>query len=44
EMAQESSSKRAGEELEQEVAKKQKMEDDKEKEDLKQCFKIVQDS
>ncbi|GKC98377.1 hypothetical protein Tco_1168652 [Tanacetum coccineum] len=42
-MAQESSSKRAGEELEQEVAKKQKMEDDKEKEDLKQCFKIVQD-
>ncbi|GJY34733.1 retrovirus-related pol polyprotein from transposon TNT 1-94 [Tanacetum coccineum] len=36
-------SKRAGEELEQEVAKKQKMEDDKEKEDLKQCFEIVQD-
>ncbi|GJZ84585.1 hypothetical protein Tco_0649924 [Tanacetum coccineum] len=43
EMAQESSSKRAGEELEQEVVKKQKMEDDKEKEDLKQCFEIVQD-
>ncbi|GJS24821.1 hypothetical protein Tco_0453453 [Tanacetum coccineum] len=41
-MAQESSSKRAGEKLEQEVAKKQKMEDDKEKEDLKQCFEIVQ--
>ncbi|GKF52799.1 hypothetical protein Tco_0159709, partial [Tanacetum coccineum] len=40
---QESSSKRAGEELEQEVAKKQKMEDDKKKEDLKQCFEIVQD-
>ncbi|GJR73843.1 hypothetical protein Tco_0086208 [Tanacetum coccineum] len=35
-----SSSKRAGEELEQEVAKKHKMEDDKEKEDLKQCFEI----
>ncbi|GKC56725.1 hypothetical protein Tco_1084323, partial [Tanacetum coccineum] len=43
EMAQKSSSKRAGEELEQEVAKKQKMKDDKEKEDLKQCFEIVQD-
>ncbi|GJR06121.1 ribonuclease H-like domain, reverse transcriptase, RNA-dependent DNA polymerase [Tanacetum coccineum] len=43
EMAQESSSRRAGEELEQEVAKKQKIEDDKEKEDLKQCFEIVQD-
>ncbi|GKE50290.1 hypothetical protein Tco_1481548, partial [Tanacetum coccineum] len=43
EMARESSSKRTGEELEQEVAKKQKMEDDKEKEDLKQCFKIIQD-
>ncbi|GKE61848.1 hypothetical protein Tco_1512215, partial [Tanacetum coccineum] len=43
EMAQESSSKRVGEELEQEVTKKHKMEDDKEKEDLKQCFKIVQD-
>ncbi|GKE36732.1 hypothetical protein Tco_1460137, partial [Tanacetum coccineum] len=42
-MAQESSSKRAGEELEQEVAKKQKMEDDIEKKDLKQCFEIVQD-
>ncbi|GJX65527.1 hypothetical protein Tco_0299870 [Tanacetum coccineum] len=35
EMAQESSSKRVGEELEQVVAKKQKIEDDKEKEDLK---------
>ncbi|GJZ34852.1 putative reverse transcriptase domain-containing protein [Tanacetum coccineum] len=43
EMAQESSSKRSGEELEHEVAKKQKMEDDKEKEDLKQCFEIIQD-
>ncbi|GJT31179.1 hypothetical protein Tco_0911454 [Tanacetum coccineum] len=41
EMAQESSSKRAGEKLEQEVAKKQKMEDDKEKEDLKNnCSEI----
>ncbi|GJZ47156.1 hypothetical protein Tco_0600988 [Tanacetum coccineum] len=39
----EDSTKRAGEKLEQEVAKKQKMEDDKEKEDLKQCFEIVQD-
>ncbi|GJW96283.1 putative ribonuclease H-like domain-containing protein [Tanacetum coccineum] len=36
-------SKRAGEELEQEVAKKQKIKDDKDKEDLKQCFEIVQD-
>ncbi|GJX95530.1 hypothetical protein Tco_0351328 [Tanacetum coccineum] len=43
EMAQESSSKRVGEELVQEVAKKHKMEDDKKKEDLKQCFEIVQD-
>ncbi|GKC95792.1 hypothetical protein Tco_1161234 [Tanacetum coccineum] len=42
EMAQESSSKRAGEKLEQEVAKKQKMEDDKEKEDLKNnCSEIA---
>ncbi|GJW80798.1 hypothetical protein Tco_0144773 [Tanacetum coccineum] len=41
EIAQESSFKRAGEELEQEVAKKQKMKDDKEREDLQQCFKIV---
>ncbi|GJU45822.1 hypothetical protein Tco_1203088 [Tanacetum coccineum] len=41
-MSQESSSQRAREELKQEVAKKQKMEVDKEKEDLKQCFEIVQ--
>ncbi|GKG56970.1 hypothetical protein Tco_0582321, partial [Tanacetum coccineum] len=40
-MAQESSSKKAREELEQEVAKKQKVDDDKEREELKQCFEIV---
>ncbi|GKD92377.1 hypothetical protein Tco_1372214 [Tanacetum coccineum] len=43
EIAQESSSKRAGEELEHEVAKKHKMDDDKEKEKLKQNFEIVPD-
>ncbi|GKC80218.1 hypothetical protein Tco_1130992 [Tanacetum coccineum] len=43
EMAQESSSKRVGEDLLQEFTKKQKVDDDKEKEDLKQCFEIVQD-
>ncbi|GJX76809.1 hypothetical protein Tco_0323620 [Tanacetum coccineum] len=37
------SSKRAGEDLQQESTKKQKMDDDKEKEELKQCFKIVLD-
>ncbi|GJU53983.1 hypothetical protein Tco_1227697 [Tanacetum coccineum] len=37
----ERSSKRVGEDLQQESTKKQKMDDDKEKEDLKQCFKIV---
>ncbi|GJW63736.1 hypothetical protein Tco_0115620 [Tanacetum coccineum] len=36
------SSKRAGEDLQQESTKKQKVDDDdKEKEDLKKCFKIV---
>ncbi|GJZ81052.1 hypothetical protein Tco_0646046 [Tanacetum coccineum] len=39
----EGSSKRAGEDLQQESTKKQKMGDDKEKEELKQCFKIVLD-
>nr|GEW69327.1 hypothetical protein [Tanacetum cinerariifolium] len=37
----EGSSKRAGEELEQENAKKQKMEDDKESVNLKQCLEII---
>ncbi|GKD91929.1 hypothetical protein Tco_1371766 [Tanacetum coccineum] len=39
----EGSSKRGGEDLQQESTKKQKMDDDKEKEELKQCFKIVPD-
>ncbi|GJU58715.1 hypothetical protein Tco_1236481 [Tanacetum coccineum] len=39
----EGSSKIAGEDLQQEYAKKQKMDDDKEKEELKQCFEIVPD-
>nr|GFB34315.1 hypothetical protein [Tanacetum cinerariifolium] len=37
----EGSSKRAGEKLEQDNAKKQKMEDDKESAELKQCLKII---
>ncbi|GKC13556.1 hypothetical protein Tco_1010338, partial [Tanacetum coccineum] len=37
------SSKRAGKDLQQESTKKQKMDDDKEKEELKQCFEIVLD-
>ncbi|GKA27103.1 hypothetical protein Tco_0713271 [Tanacetum coccineum] len=37
------SSKRIGEDLQQESTKKQKMNDDKEKEELKQCFEIVPD-
>ncbi|GJR95307.1 hypothetical protein Tco_0267481 [Tanacetum coccineum] len=41
ETREESSSKRAGDELEHEKAKKQKVDDDKEKEDLQQCFEIV---
>ncbi|GKC05745.1 hypothetical protein Tco_0997355 [Tanacetum coccineum] len=39
----EGSSKRAGEELEQEKAKKQKIEDEKESEELKQCLEIIPD-
>ncbi|GKA52408.1 hypothetical protein Tco_0745723 [Tanacetum coccineum] len=39
----EGSSKRAGEDLQQESTKKQKMDDDKEKEEFKQCFEIFQD-
>ncbi|GKC54377.1 hypothetical protein Tco_1077122 [Tanacetum coccineum] len=38
-----SSSKRAGEELEQESSKKQKLEEDKESEELKKCLEIVPD-
>ncbi|GJW67839.1 hypothetical protein Tco_0122263 [Tanacetum coccineum] len=37
----ESSSKRAGDELEQEPTKKLKLDDDKEREDLQQCFELV---
>ncbi|GKF43404.1 hypothetical protein Tco_0129956, partial [Tanacetum coccineum] len=39
----EGSLKRTGEDLQQESTKKQKMDDDKEKEELKQCFDIVPD-
>ncbi|GKB02834.1 hypothetical protein Tco_0830923 [Tanacetum coccineum] len=39
----EGSSKRAGEDLQQDSTKKQKMDEDNEKEELKQCFKIVPD-
>ncbi|GJZ28639.1 hypothetical protein Tco_0573286 [Tanacetum coccineum] len=39
----ERSSKKAGKDLQQESTKKQKMDDDKEKEKLKQCFEIVPD-
>ncbi|GKB27395.1 hypothetical protein Tco_0866796 [Tanacetum coccineum] len=35
------SSKRAGDELEQEPTKKQKVDDDKERDDLQQCFELV---
>ncbi|GKB33402.1 hypothetical protein Tco_0872803 [Tanacetum coccineum] len=41
EIAHESSLKRAGEELEQESSKKQKLEEDKEFKELKQCLEIV---
>nr|GEV06574.1 hypothetical protein [Tanacetum cinerariifolium] len=41
--AQESSSKRAEDELDQERSKKQKVEDDKEFDDLKKCLEIVPD-
>ncbi|GKC53491.1 hypothetical protein Tco_1076236 [Tanacetum coccineum] len=37
----ENSLKRAGEELEQESSKKQKLEEDKESEELQQCLKII---
>nr|GEX91620.1 hypothetical protein [Tanacetum cinerariifolium] len=40
---QESSSKRAGDKLDQERSKKQKMEDDKEQEELKRCLEIILD-
>ncbi|GKB22184.1 hypothetical protein Tco_0856107 [Tanacetum coccineum] len=43
EIAQESSSKRAGEALEQESSKKQKVDDDKEAEELKQCMESISD-
>ncbi|GKD57351.1 hypothetical protein Tco_1290738, partial [Tanacetum coccineum] len=43
ETAQESSSKRAGEALEQESSKKQKVDDDKETKELKQCMEIISD-
>ncbi|GJS89316.1 hypothetical protein Tco_0771952 [Tanacetum coccineum] len=39
----EGSSKRAREDLQQESTKKQKIDDDKEKEEFKQCFEIVPD-
>ncbi|GJX48470.1 hypothetical protein Tco_0273660 [Tanacetum coccineum] len=44
ETTQESSSKRAGEALEQESSKKQKMDDDKETEELKRCMEIISDN
>ncbi|GJV13885.1 hypothetical protein Tco_1355426 [Tanacetum coccineum] len=43
ETREESSSKRAGDELEQVPSKKQKVDDDKENEELKQCMKIISD-
>ncbi|GJV66044.1 hypothetical protein Tco_1476872 [Tanacetum coccineum] len=43
EIAQESSSKRTGDELEQEVAKKQKMDDDKEKAELQSLMEVASD-
>ncbi|GJR48655.1 hypothetical protein Tco_1316758 [Tanacetum coccineum] len=43
EIAQERSSKRAGEALEQESFKKQKVEKDKESKELKQCLEIIPD-
>ncbi|GKC04742.1 hypothetical protein Tco_0996352 [Tanacetum coccineum] len=44
EITQESSSKRAGEALEQESSKTQKVDDDKETEELKQCMEIISDN
>ncbi|GJS06517.1 hypothetical protein Tco_0363313 [Tanacetum coccineum] len=43
ETTEESSSKRAGEALEQESSKKQRVDDDKENEELKQCMEIISD-
>ncbi|GKD54559.1 hypothetical protein Tco_1287946 [Tanacetum coccineum] len=43
EIAQKSGSKRAGEALEQESSKKQKVEEDKESEEIKQCLEIIPD-
>ncbi|GJU29370.1 hypothetical protein Tco_1172959 [Tanacetum coccineum] len=43
ETREESSSTRAGDELEQEPSKKQKVDDDKETEELKQCMEIISD-
>ncbi|GKA35701.1 hypothetical protein Tco_0722192, partial [Tanacetum coccineum] len=43
ETREESNSKRAGDELEQEPSKKQKVDDDKETEELKQCMEIISD-
>ncbi|GJU60072.1 hypothetical protein Tco_1237838 [Tanacetum coccineum] len=43
EIAHKSSLERAGEELEQESSKKQKLEEDKESEELKQCLEIIPD-
>nr|GEV18671.1 putative ribonuclease H-like domain-containing protein [Tanacetum cinerariifolium] len=42
-LTQESSSKRAGDKLDQERSKKQKVEDDKESEELKRCLEIILD-
>nr|GEV51095.1 hypothetical protein [Tanacetum cinerariifolium] len=42
-LTQESSSKRAGDELDQEKSKKQKVEDDKAQEELKRCLEIIPD-
>nr|GEV66899.1 hypothetical protein [Tanacetum cinerariifolium] len=42
-LTQESSSKRVGDELDQERSKKQKVEDDKESKELKRCLEIIQD-
>nr|GEW22879.1 hypothetical protein [Tanacetum cinerariifolium] len=42
-LTQKSSSKRAGDELDQERSKKQKMEDNKESKELKRCLKIIPD-
>ncbi|GKD38023.1 hypothetical protein Tco_1258230 [Tanacetum coccineum] len=43
EVREESSSKRAGDELELELSKKQKVDDDKETKELKQCMEIISD-